>query len=216
MRPVPNSFCITVNGAWNPDIFSPDWVSQNLADDPEAEIQLAFSVNEPTAPRKISFEGIDIFSGRQQLTLISIDSDLEGLAKCSSVLVKMLGLLSHTPISSAGINFSFSESEQLNQISLALIPEDNSLILETYSVEETLITRRLKKNAEGYILNFALKQNHNGDYALSYNFHYDTNINQLIDVISSNVIARHYQESIDFAKNIYSIEIDDEDSEEEE
>jgi len=64
MRPIANSFSIVVLGAWNPSIFTPEWIVNNLAESEECDVQVAFPIDDPTAPRRMTFDGITLFPGR--------------------------------------------------------------------------------------------------------------------------------------------------------
>lgn len=223
MQPKKDSFSIVILGAWNPSIFSPEWVSRHLSETGECSVKLAFPVSDPTAPRKITFEGIHLFPGRKQVMLVPDEPSLEGMSMCAGVLLKIIEALHHTPVSSAGINFSFLESEELGGMSDVLVPADTAKILDTHQVKHTSISRVLHKDGESNILNFSLAQE-NGDYALTFNFHYDFNrvenyqglfgsdasSDASSDAIS-NAISKHYQEALDLSAALYGVQPEIED-----
>ncbi len=214
MRPIPDSYSIVVLGAWNPSIFSPEWVVSNLADADQSDVQIAFPIDDPTAPRRITFEGVIFFPGRRQIILSPAEPSIDGMKKCSSVLVKILTLLTHTPVSSAGVNFSFSEENPTEQIQNALFPSDNSSILNDYTIQETKIHRILKRDTDNHLFNFTLTQNAT-DCILSFNFHYETSsVDGYRDLFSDNTVENHFDTAIEFAHKNYEITLDTDEPEE--
>jgi len=203
-----DSFSIVVLGAWNPSIFSPEWIVSHLADGKECDVQIAFPIDDPTAPRRITFEGINFFPGRRQISLSPISPEIVGMKKCSSVLVKLLTLLLHTPVSSAGVNFSFSEENPTEQMLSALVPSDSSLILEEFRIKETKIHRALKQDVDKHVLNFTLIQNEK-TCVLSFNFHYETvPENGYKELFSSDTVEEHFGQAVELAKKFYGIDLE--------
>lgn len=210
MRPVSNSFSIIVLGAWNPSIFSPEWVSNYLLNDKEENVEIAFSIDDPTAPRKITFEGITLFPGRRQLHLTSSIPNLDGIKKCSEVLLKVLSQLGHTPIFKAGLNFSFSEEGSNQALVDALSPSDDPSILDGYSINNTRIDRSLSSNSNNdYVLNLSIAQKEDA-YSISFNFHYESvDIDKCKEIFVDPVIDEHFDSAIVLAKNAYNIELEE-------
>lgn len=213
MRPLADSYNIVILGAWNPSIFSPEWVLRNLAESEQCEVKTAFPIDDPTAPRRITFEDINIFPGRRQILLNPVTSNLEGMKKCSSVLVKILDLLLHTPVSSAGVNFSFNESNPSDKMLAALMPSDSGSILAEYPIKETKINRVLKRDEDSCVFNFSITQNDTG-CILSYNFHYDDTIDGYKRIFSSDIIEQHLNSAIAFAAQHYEVELEADETEE--
>ena len=214
MRPIQDSYSIVVLGAWNPSIFTPEWVVSNLADGETCDVQMAFPIDDPTAPRRITFEGINFFPGRRQINLSPTTPDLGGMKKCSAILVKILALLVHTPVSSAGVNFSFSEDNPTEQMLSALLPSDSDSILGEYPIKETKIHRVLKRGDDVHVLNFTIAQNDTG-CALSFNFHYDiATVNGYQELFSNNNVEEHFNAAIDFTNKCYEIDLETDEPEE--
>jgi len=125
-----------------------------------------------------------------------------------------LALLVHTPVSSAGVNFSFSENNPTAQMLSALLPSDSSSILDKYPVKETKIHRVLKQDDDNHVLNFTLAQN-DTECIVSFNFHYDTStVTEYHELFSNNTIEEHYDAAIAFASQCYDIDLEDDEPEE--
>lgn len=204
MNPINNTFSIAIVGAWNPSIFSPEWVKTYLVTNEQSKVQIAFPLNDPLAPQKISFEDIDIFPDRQKISIISSNPDTTNIDKCSQILVKILKQLAHTPVLSVGINYNFTEQAPSEKMQEALLPSDSDSILNDYQIEVTKIDRVLKRNnSDAYILNFSLIQN-DDHCILSFNFHYDSiNLDQCKELFSTNIANEHLDTATKFSNNLY-------------
>jgi len=215
MHPKKDLLSIVIIGAWNPSIFSSEWVSKYLCENNECQVSIAFPISDPTAPRKLSFEDVHLFPGRKQLTIAPESPTLSGMEKCATILRAILDNLPHTPVSSMGINYVFGESDNTSQLADALIPSDTSKILQSRYVRQTTITRVLARDADNYLLNLALTNN-SDEHILSFNFHYDLNsVEGYKALLSSETINAHYQDSLDISSAVYGLTLDGNEDEEE-
>lgn len=208
MHPKKDSFSIVIIGAWNPTIFSPEWVSKYLSENGECDVSVAFPISDPTAPRKISFEEVHLYPGRKQLMISPEQPNLAGMQKCSTIIRKILENLQHTPVSSVGINYAFTENNVTGQIEDALMPSDTAKILESRQVRQTNVTRVLSSEGDNYILNFTLARDIEG-YIVAFNYHYDLNDSLLYkDLFGSNIVEEHFDSAIKLSNALYGIELD--------
>ncbi len=211
MTPKKDSFCIILLGAWNPSIFNQDWILKNLINDVNAQITIAFALDDPTAPRKITFNGINLFPGRKQLLLSPEEPTLEGMLECSTMLNKIIELLGHTPVGSAGLNFSFQETDNLIQLLNAFdLPDSADIKEQDYTLNGSRIERRFKLK-DGHILNLALQESEaNNGAEINFNFHYElSDISKYKSLFTENHMTERYQRATDFCKNIYAIELEE-------
>lgn len=209
MVPIQESYSIVILGAWNPSIFTPEWVLEHLADDSEAQVDIAFPLDDPTAPRRISFEGILIFPGRKRIMFTPNEATVEGLINCAKVAEKLLSLLPHTPLASLGLNFAFlaSEGEELDP-SPFTTPDIYSIANDYVTVDET-INRSLHQQGKDYLLNYSIARGNSGT-RISFNCHYDTNdAESMKNVFVEGNINSLYEEVISFSKSHYDLELED-------
>jgi hypothetical protein len=102
---------VVIPGAWNPAIFSPEWIGRFVFYKKPGDLvpffQVVFSTPPARAVMYYDVFGISPSSERVDIYANSlIRGDIEDIeSKC----VKILNLLPHTPISALGINFQFSE-----------------------------------------------------------------------------------------------------------
>lgn len=210
MRPVKDSFNILLFGAWNPSIFSQKWMLENLADNDDSDIITAYPLEDPTAPRKISFDGINMYPGRKQLLLSPEDTKLKGSKIAANKLTKILDLLNHTPLGNYGINFRFIESNNLKKLQNDLDFDSKSLIdSSTYELLSSNVTRSFKMN-DKCLLNFTISDTNDG-IVLAFNFHHDlTDISNIKALVTEDYIEERYNQAILFCENVYNLSIEEE------
>ncbi len=109
-----NQNVIVIAGAWNPAIFSKEWVENYLFDSQLVEGPPNF-LNLPGNP-KLIFEGMVFklngvgISCKQGMLTILVDSmDSDHFVKAEELAYKLVEFLPHTPVNAFGINFQFSE-----------------------------------------------------------------------------------------------------------
>jgi hypothetical protein len=216
MIPIEESFNIVVNGAWNPSIFSAEWVLSNLAENngEEAKVEIAYDVNDPTAPRKIMFEGLNLYPGRKRVVINPVVACLEDFVRCANVACKILAILEHTPTASLGINLSFTESETPSESSATLFQADDYIsILGNYSVNESTLTRQLNKAGTDYILNYSFTQKADVQN-IAFNFHYERpTIERMKEVLAPESLKSHYEDTVDFANEHYNLILEEPEAE---
>ncbi|MES9974908.1 MAG: hypothetical protein ABW094_11650 [Candidatus Thiodiazotropha sp.] len=206
MIPVKDSFSIVVLGAWNPLIFSPEWILKNITHTDESKITLAYAVDDPEAPRKLSFDGINLLPSKKSLQIIPDTPHVDPLIAGSEFLVRILDLLEHTPIFATGINFAFTENTTIEQINNALNASDSGSILDNYQIKGTSLQRKLQRDNDEHVLNFSLSENEKS-HTLNFNFHYETpSAQDCRNIFEGNMINNHHTEAVTFCKDIYGIE----------
>jgi len=205
MFPLQDSWTIVILGSWNPSIFSPDWVAERLSETPDCKVETAFNLADPTAPRKITFDGITLYPGRKQLVINPLKPDVSEMVKCANVAIKIFSVLPHTPVGNVGINFSFFAVEKPLDI-LAASDE----MSDSFSSIESSISRSLKTNdSDDYLLKHKLEQIEKG-LKLSFNFHYElSDLNLYTEIFGKEIILKHYNEAVEFAEKYYELKITD-------
>lgn len=209
MLPVKDSFNVLLIGAWNPSIFNQAWISNNITDSEEAEILVAFPLDDPTAPRRVSFEGLNMFPGRKQLLFAPEQPNLEGLKLATNKLRAILGLLGHTPLGNCGINFHFIESNNLEQLQDVLnINDQGNINSDLYELLSLNVSRAFKINDECQ-LNLSISDSPDG-LVLGFNFHHNLNdIEAIKALITEDYVEDLYNKAIVFSRDVYNLEIED-------
>lgn len=207
MRPKKDSFSIVLLGAWNPSIFSQEWIKEYIAEPDTENFTIAFPLDDPTAPRKISFEGVNVFPGRKQLLLQPEDPCVDGMKKCASVLVKILELLVHTPVTLCGINFSFEEDDDLEKLfSILSLSDRDDIPQSEYICEVTSIVRRFLLSDEN-VLNLTLSDER-GSGQIGFNFHYEFgDIQRYRELFESDRVEQKFNEALEFCQSTYGLNL---------
>lgn len=214
MLPVRDSFNIVLNGAWNPSIFNQSWILDHIADDQNANITIAFPLDDPTAPRKVSFEGLNLFPGRKQLLLATENSSLAGVRLCANKVRRILELLTHTPVSNCGINFHFEESNNLARVQEVLNFSDQTDIgTDSYRLISSGVTRKFRIDNDEAEMNLTIADTPSG-VRVGFNFHYEVGeASQMRELITEEKVETVYNQAIGFCRNVYGLEIEDDEDE---
>ena len=99
---------IVILGRWNIAIFNPNWLKNNdIFVDPTVQIEIPM---EPWLPKRVTGDQIVLIPSENRLVISLIELDDNILNRMENVSVKLLSLLSHTPIVRTGMNFGFKST----------------------------------------------------------------------------------------------------------
>ena len=213
MKPVNNSFSIVLIGSWNPGIFTQaDWVIENLIEDREQTVEIAMPLNDPNNTPRIAFEDQNIFVNAGSLTIIPKHQTVEGLKKSAALAEKILLLLTHTPISKCGVNFSFSidVDDKTNSLTQALLASDESDLLVNSSGR--MISKVVERSIEikDSVLNLRIAE-HNNLVEMRFNYHHETGSNSQFRTMlanSNDAIDRYFKLATDICQSVYELELE--------
>lgn len=213
MIPIRDSYSVVVNGAWNPSIFSQEWILANLADDQTDNLTMAFPLDDPTSPRKLGFDGIFLYPGRKQLLLAPEDPTLEGMNKCKDKLISILQLLVHTPVSTCGINYRFLESNNLaGLLDVLNIADDNNISDDEFVRENTNVTRSFRLQ-DGAKLNLTISDAGQQGVQIGFNYHYELNdVEAYREIFDGGHIEQRFEQSIQFCRDTYGLALEEEEN----
>lgn len=211
MLPVKDTFNIVVVGAWNPSIFNHTWIQSNLINNADTPLSVAFPLDDPTAPRKIGFDGLSLYPGRKQLLLSPDSLDSDGIKLCANKLIRILELLVHTPVGSCGVNFHFEESSNLVRVLGALnMNEQGDIDTDSYALASSNVTRKFQvQDQVGLEMNLSIMNTPNG-ITLGFNFHNEsTDLNGVRELITEDYVEGLYNRAIVFCKDVYDLELEE-------
>lgn len=115
---------LVIAGAWNPDILTPNWVALNalgLQLDQNFTVKVDLPIGNPTQRPTFEFHGIRYIAAKNTLTFFLLPDAVGPVDKSITAATKILDLLSHTPITGFGFNFSY------------VIEEPSEALLKTFS-----------------------------------------------------------------------------------
>lgn len=203
-----NGFNVIVTGRWNALIFTPAWIKENLFDNADIPVSMAWPLGDPTASMRITCGGVSIFPSSQALDIQTADTSKAGIKKAGEITAKILHLLPHTPIGALGINFRFSEKNFCATLEAlfgfadaAKIPSDK------YTLAGTQISRSFATGGED-LLNLSVSRLAE-EMVFEFNFHTQSgNVETLSSkVCEANLVSR-FDESIEFMKTAYELDLE--------
>lgn len=194
---------LVIVGSWNRDIFTQEWVKENLLDG--QDFQVFFPMN---TLNSLKFDVVTKYSFAINLNRLEFQLH-DGSDGASREMIatarKLLRCLVHTPIATFGVNFIY-KSERQGLLSGISHTEEIKEYL-TAEVESTEVTRVFKVG-QGNVLNFKVVQK-GMDTFFDFNYSYNVkNAQNLIDVLGDDddIIIKKRQESIDILNSVYGNE----------
>ncbi|MBK7403092.1 MAG: hypothetical protein IPJ41_00315 [Phycisphaerales bacterium] len=170
MIPQPEQFTTVLVGSWNPAIFTPQWIDQQLFDGAgDIAAELGFTPR-ATVTRFLA-HGLVLIPGNSRVA-IGVHTETERWPEAKAIGAKILKLLSHTPVTAVGINFGFTVEEATPQLEAALRPADTAALARAGAeVRSVDLGRTLMMH--GQVLNLRLKHDVGGSATIHLNYHFD-------------------------------------------
>jgi hypothetical protein len=205
------AFNIAVVGAWNPAIFSPQWVKANIADDQNKDVFMAFAfANAGPMPPRVTVDNINIYPSNQGLSLDCATYSDEYALTCTKKIRRICELLSHTPVSGLGINFRFhakmEESDLLTD--LFTFADIAKIDAKTYSAGPSLIRRNFQLGNSEF-LNLTIE--HLPEHVrFEFNFHSELkSMAEIFDRVSDEKFFEKKTQALDFLNSVYELQMDE-------
>lgn len=175
------SSSVLILGSWNPRIFSPLWIKENIFNqDPDLPIEAM-----------VNFEDFEHAFLYEKVLLVPKFSSLEfALQDPSEVGMQLMGLgvinaiakLPHTPVRALGVNFSFDAGVQND------IRADNTPV---FGSDFPLSQIKTTKRGDIFDINLITEISPEKQVKMTINIHYHERID-----LSNNFIIDHYKKEV--------------------
>jgi len=170
MNPILDEFNTVVTGGWNPAVFNPEWVTQNLVVADEAKLEMGFMPGQTFY--RISVPGVMIEPRRDRLIVMARGTPRNWTAAAEAA-AKALDLLSHTPVRAVGVNFGYMVADPSEELRSVLNLSDRDRVAAAGGevrtvrvIEQIMLTDRT--------LNLTLSGAPSGGIQIRANFHQDS------------------------------------------
>ncbi len=197
---------IVILGRWNRAIFNPKWLTEKIFC---ADHVLVEAPMESWLPMKIKGDQILVIPDEDRLIVGLTEVNTKQLIKMEKITVRLLDLLSHTPIARTGINFTFTDTVTkrwmtthfpnplaANISEAGLIPRGRSYKLS------------FKHNKDGNLNVFCSFSDKN--IHVKFNFDFET---PTTDVAKQNIegkLVEYRDEAISLLLKLFDLEVDEE------
>lgn len=194
---------LVIVGSWNRDIFTPDWVKENVLDGQGFQVLFPMNMN-----NSLKFDVATKYSFAVNLNRLEFqlyDSSAGTSQELVMIARKLLRCLVHTPIVSFGVNFVFKSNQQ-GLLSDLPYTEDIKHTLSA-EIEATEVTRVLKIGLDE-TLNFKVIQK-GIDTFFDFNYNYNVrSVKNLMDVLGDDddIIINKRQLSENMLKLVFKDE----------
>ncbi|MBC8205408.1 MAG: hypothetical protein H8E87_07850 [FCB group bacterium] len=193
---------IIIVGAWNKNIFNPDWISKFLLPNTDLKVEITLFVD---GSPKISTNKVRIYILGNKLNLVPLDLSDNNFENIQEMAIKIADYLPHTPVTAYGINFKYEGS--VNDNIKSFIPTDefgnyekNKMIIKDFQ-------RKLCLDYDDKTVNLIISSD-NTITGIEVNFHFGLknlqefkekmDSNNILDLksIAQNVLSEIYQINI--------------------
>jgi hypothetical protein len=200
-----SSYSIVLAGKWNPAIITPPWILANLVEGNQ-QIEIEFSLSFDI-PSRFKINNITISPSVDRIILVSNDGSDESLSLIESIAIKLCNILSHTPFVAVGINFSFIETlNKDNLLPLFSFSDANKLNENNWDISNQSIKRTLKKGV--YNINLTINMDNDTNFAFDLNHHYITPNSEQVSAALLGKVIDYKNQSISLLNDLFDIQIE--------
>lgn len=170
MKAEPLDWNITIVGAWNLAILTPDGVAKRVLGLPPGtpvEVQVAI---DQLAPMRVLHGDLMVVPSKGMLLIQPSESHLMNLKKAAEAGQRILSSLPETPIRAAGVNFRYHfDTIPASLRELLTSPIDNRLADSEFEIA----SRQLKRTVawRPHSLNIDIKEASDASCSVEFNFH---------------------------------------------
>lgn len=206
MKAITERWSVVLVGAWNTAIFTPDWLTK-LMGVSNMEVQIEFPIANPLLAVRYTFQNVRMVTHRDRLVLAPMTNDDAVLERVEFLTKAILRTLTHTPITSLGINLEFVEDDIPELLKIIFPREDVPRIAaEDFIVGDTEVRRDLRRSQgqdEGFRL--VLRRSDSG-VTIRVNFHKDVADTTVAGAYLEGRVLKCRDLALRFLKDVYGLE----------
>jgi len=185
MKAIQEGWTVVLLGGWNMSILTPQWISQNLLEQANVDLEVLLTPSNQPQLRYRTPHFLLTPSSRRLTFHLQNGSDAS-LVALEAIVIRLLESLPHTPVSAAGLNFRFGEDEDVVELArLFTFGDAGELAAFGATISTVEIQRQLE--IDGIILN--LKLTHRPTEIL-FDFNYHREIPPNADLTTANAIEQ--------------------------
>lgn len=172
-----NPPALVIAGAWNPDILSPSWIAKQamgLELNQDFPVKVQLPIGNPTQRPTFEFEKIKFTAARSQLTFFLTPDDLDQINKSITTAAEILKLLSHTPVTGFGFNFSHEIEEPTVPLRKTFSGSNISTLLDAADAQTVVQKWGSSIKTQHYLLSLNAELEGN-KVSLEFNVHFEVN-----------------------------------------
>ena len=199
------SCIIVLLGNWNKYILSPGWSAKNIFNEPGLGVEIALDLGLP--PRYTSEQShVKMIPTEDNVTFVALQHDDECLQKMESLAYELVSKLSYTPVRAFGVNFSFSDQANKNDL-LGLFKFSDTELLSNFGSQFTFNSVRRRLIVENRTLNLAIS-NKGDEVFFDFNFHYSVSGTSEVMSKIKNSVVENKKIAENLLKSVYKLDYD--------
>lgn len=201
---------LIIAGAWNPDILSPIWIAKEamgLVLNQDFPVNVQLPIGNPTQRPTFQFEKLRFNAARSQLTFFLTPDDLDQIRISTRTAARILELLSHTPVTGFGFNFTHEIEEPGTPLLKTFSGSDISTLMEDAEAQTVVQKWGSSIKTQQYLLTLNAELEGNKVF-LSFNVHFEvTSANGAsLLLIDENLYTTVEHVTSDIAQKLHDLE----------
>jgi hypothetical protein len=194
---------VVIAGAWNPAIFSPDWIGRYVLGRQLGDVLPVLNVifANPPGRSAVYYETFGILASNERVDFYTQSIEEQDIKSIEEKCIKILQLLPHTPVSAVGINFLFSQDNIDDEII------DKFKTKEGLNEYRTILNENLTTGMQfkdDLVLN--LSRHYGIDWAtFNFNYHHACESADAASRMLSGAIMQCYKDAIELLNRVYGL-----------
>lgn len=197
---------IVLVGAWNTAIFTPDWLTK-LMGVSGMEVKIEFPIANPLLPIRYTFQNVRMMMHRDRLIFAPTTGDTAVLERVEFIAKTMLRTLTHTPMTSLGINFEFVE-DNIPELLKEIFPQNDMarIAAADFIVGGAEVRRELRRSQDqDEVLKLTLRRS-GPDVTIHINFHKDVPNATVAGAYFDGRVLKCRDLALRFLREVYGLE----------
>lgn len=167
LKPKTEGWTLVVVGAWNTRIFTPEWVGRALFESGELTTEVGFTPGQSIL--RYTHEGVIVIPRDERVIVGVKETGAEPLRRAEDVVLRLLTMLPHTPVTAFGVNLSFREARPKPDLTEIFRATDHGRLASKYEVGRIELVRTLQVEGGALNLKHAFDD---GRVEIDFNFHH--------------------------------------------
>lgn len=199
-----DSMTLVLAGRWNKYIFTPTWVSENIFQTSEVQVEVA--IDNLDAPIRYQYQNIRFTVEPARVIFTSLANEPEVFTSIERIAKHLCELLPQTPAIGYGINIVFVCDPVPSAVnSLLTIPDSRLFSDNLLTISSQTVVRKLAFDGQVCNLSVAIE----GSKAIfSFNFHTEAATASLIASALANKFSENYAKAREIMNHIYNLQLE--------
>ncbi len=205
MKPINEMSNINIIGKWNPYIFTPDWMKQNILKTETVMVEY----NMDNKQTRFVGDKFFIYPDPDKIIVDFFEMTNESMSLAEEAAVLILEKLPHTPINAVGVNYVFLVEEAPKVLINMFQLDDEVLLREKGATYDTIEIKRPIIMKDSLINLSLLFDKQNNSVRIHLNFHKNVSNTHDASLFLKNRMVSMHQEALTILAKVYGLRLEE-------